>query len=124
MAEKALTVGTRQRYRRCMETFEDIAPAVVDTNEDFEALVVRIKHFVVWAKGAKKSRNWVMEHLAVVAHKAKLKGMQDPTKGFLLKEALKGWAKHEEKKQDSRSPIEFDAKGTVSPPPFGVPFTF
>ncbi|KAJ1152224.1 hypothetical protein NDU88_005001 [Pleurodeles waltl] len=105
MAEKPLTVATRQRYLRCVETFEDIAPEVVDTNEEFEALVGRVKHFVVWAKGAKKTRNLVMEHLAGVARKAKLKGMQDPTKGFLLKEALKGWAKHEEKKQDSRSPI-------------------
>ncbi|XP_078528899.1 integrase/recombinase xerD homolog [Lissotriton helveticus] len=107
MAEEALAVGTRHRYRCCVDTFRNFTTDDSELPNNVQQLGRRIKQFVVWAKGAGKSRSWVGEHLAAIAYHSKLKGFDDPTKGFVLRAALKGWAKEEGKKQDHRSPIDF-----------------
>lgn len=45
--------------------------------------------------------------MAAVRHHTKLRGLPDPTKTFLIRAALKGWAREEIKVPDNRAPIDF-----------------
>ncbi|KAJ1214051.1 hypothetical protein NDU88_001679 [Pleurodeles waltl] len=106
LGELSLAPDTRARYRACFNKFTSLTNAW-GAGEDHPP-ATRVHRFVLWAKDNGKSHAWVSRHLAAIAHFAKLKEEEDPTAGFPLRAALKGWAREEEKPPDQRAPIDLD----------------
>ncbi|KAJ1123131.1 hypothetical protein NDU88_001604 [Pleurodeles waltl] len=59
-------------------------------------------------KGQWEIARMVSRHVAAIAHLSKLRGEGDPTAGFPLRAALKGWARQEERTPDQRAPIDIN----------------
>ncbi|XP_078509688.1 integrase/recombinase xerD homolog [Lissotriton helveticus] len=118
MGERSLAPGTRKRYASHLATFHRV---VLETGAAGLTLENRVRVFVVWARKQGRSHSWVTGHLAAVSHDSKLTGAQDPAKSFVIRAALKGWARDEPRAPDDRSPIDFptlqdmlDALGPVT----------
>lgn len=105
MGERSLAPRTSKRYRACVALFCTVTGP---WEERVSSLESRIQSFIVWAKDEVKSHSWVTSHLAAISHHMKLLGQEDPTKSFLIRAALKGWARCEPRQPDTRSPIDFE----------------
>ncbi|KAJ1174173.1 hypothetical protein NDU88_005996 [Pleurodeles waltl] len=112
LGELSLAPDIRAKYRACYNRFTSVTHSLGAGEDHFPAR--RVQHFVLWAKDKAKSHARVSRQLAARAHFAKLRGDGDPTAGFPLRAALKGWARQEGKTPDQRAPIELEMrKGLV-----------
>lgn len=122
LGERSLAPSTRRHYRAQLEYFHRTMSTL---GLSLQYTVGKVQAFVVWAKSQGKSHSWVCGHLAAVRHDTRLRGGEDPTNSFLVRAALKGWARDEPRTPDSRSPIDFptlqaiiDVLGRVTSSPF------
>ncbi|KAJ1130826.1 hypothetical protein NDU88_009173 [Pleurodeles waltl] len=106
LGELSVAPATRAKYKACFDRFTSLTQSwgVGDAHTP----ATGVHRFVLWAKDNGKSHAWVSSHLAAIAHFSKLRGEGDPTAGFPLRAALKGWARQEEKTHDHRAPIDLD----------------
>ncbi|KAJ1208592.1 hypothetical protein NDU88_003975 [Pleurodeles waltl] len=106
LGEPSLAPATRAKYNTCFDRFTSVTQSWGAGEAHPPATGVH--RFVLWAKDNGKSHTWVSRHLASIAHFSKLRGDGDPTAGFPLKAALKGWARQEGKTPNQRAPIDLD----------------
>ncbi|KAJ1105783.1 hypothetical protein NDU88_003187 [Pleurodeles waltl] len=104
LGELSLAPTTRARYKSCFNKFTSLTSAW--GSGESHPTGEKVDRFVLWAKDNGKSHAWISRHLAAIAHFTKLRGEGDPTSGFPLRAALKGWARGEEKQPDQRAPID------------------
>lgn len=105
LGELSLAPSTRAKYERQIQFFRTIISSLQIEHTPVEK---QVQAFMLWARDAGKSKSWVSGHLAAFSHKCKLAGLGDPAGAFLIKAALKGWARGETREPDDRAPITFN----------------
>lgn len=105
----SVSMRTWQAYSRVWKQWEELLDGVggCGSGEDLEGAAL---YFVGLAFGDRLSFSGVSQRMAAVAFWCKLKGRQDATKSFLVRQALKGYRK-QRGRPDLRRPVSFEMLG-------------